>query len=144
MKKFSKILEKKSNTFKVGLDFHGVIDSMPEFFSFLSNAIIKSGGEIHIITGGLSESDQKLLEEYNIKYTKIFSITDYHKQINTPTKGFHPKFGFALIEDELWDKTKADYCRRENIDFHIDDTLAYNDYFTTPFCRLWLHNNDKS
>jgi len=79
-----------------------------------------------------------------LKYTKIFSITDYHKQINTPTKGFHPKFGFALIEDELWDKTKADYCRRENIDFHIDDTLAYNDYFTTPFCRLWLHNNDKS
>ena len=141
IRKFSKIFESK-NTYKVGLDFHGVIDTMPEFFSFLSNSIIKSGGEIHIITGGLSDKDFELLATYKIKYTKIFSITDYHKQLGTPTKGFHPKFGFALIEDELWDKTKADYCRRENINLHIDDTLQYNDYFTTPFCKLWS-NSDK-
>ena len=34
-----------------------------------------------------------------------------------------------------------EYCREHGISFHIDDTLIYNDFFTTPFTRLWTHNN---
>lgn len=42
MIKFSSIVNENSkDTFKVGLDIHGVIDAMPEFFSFLSESIIK-------------------------------------------------------------------------------------------------------
>jgi hypothetical protein len=139
--KFSKIMENTSNPVKIGLDLHGVIDAMPEFFSFFTKAIIKSGGEIHIITGGTTEKDIELLKKYNIQWTNIFSITDYHKKLGTPTTVPHPHHGFLMVSDDEWDRTKADYCRREGIDLHIDDTLVYNDYFTTPFCRLWSHNN---
>ena len=97
--------------------------------------------EIHIITGGTTDKDKQLLKDYHIQYTHFFSITDYHTSIETPTHGTHPKYHFPMISDEDWDKTKADYCRREGIDLHIDDTLLYNEYFTTPFCRLWSHNN---
>ena len=86
MDKFTKITESKSNPIKIGLDFHGVIDAMPEFFSFFSNAIIKAGGEIHILTGGLTNDDKNILQKYNIKYTKFFSINDYHKEKGTPVK----------------------------------------------------------
>ena len=41
-----------SKIFKLGLDLHGVIDSIPNEFKFLSNAIVSSGGEVHILTGG--------------------------------------------------------------------------------------------
>jgi hypothetical protein len=141
MDKFSKITESVSNPIKIGLDLHGVIDAMPEFFAFFTKAMISAGAEVHIITGGATEDDKKLLKEYNIQYTHIFSITDYHKEKGTPTTKLHPKHGFMMVSDEEWDKTKGEYCRKNNISLHIDDTLVYNDYFTTPFARLWTHNN---
>ena len=140
--KLSKIMEENSSKpFKLGLDLHGVIDAMPEFFSFLTKAIIKAGGEVHIITGGTSEKDIQLLKDYDIKWTHFFSIVDYHKSIGTKTYELHPVHNFPMLSDEEWDKTKGEYCKKNNIDLHIDDTLAYNNYFSTPFCRLWSHNN---
>lgn len=127
--------------YKIGLDLHGVISDMPEFFSYLSNLLINSGSEVHIITGGITEDDKKLLSDYNINYTHFFSIVDFHKEMGTPTDGKHPKYGFDMISDEEWDRTKADYCRLHNIDIHIDDTTIYNNFFSTPFCRLWSHNS---
>ena len=141
MEKFSKLFEDNSKKWKIGLDLHGVISDMPEFFAFLTDIIVKSGGEVHIITGGATKDDKKLLNDYKIRYTHFFSIVDYHVEINTPTSGKHPKYGFDMISDEEWDKTKADYCSRNKIDLHIDDTLIYNSFFTTPFARLWSHNN---
>lgn len=138
MDTFSKILENKTN-WKIGLDLHGVIDAMPEFFSFFTNILVNGGCEVHIITGGATKSDMELLQKYNIKYTHIFSIKDYHTKIGTPTTKKHPVHGFMMVSDEEWDKTKGDYCRRNNIDLHIDDTIEYNRFFTTPFCQLWLH-----
>jgi hypothetical protein len=140
MEKFSKMTESVGKKMKIGLDFHGVIDAMPEFFSFFTKAMISAGAEVHIITGGATEDDKKLLKEHNIQYTHIFSITDYHKEKGTKTTKPHPKHGFMMVSDEEWDRTKGDYCRREGIDLHIDDTTVYNEYFTTPFARLWSHN----
>ena len=37
---------------KLGLDIHGVIDSNPESFAFMSQSVIANNGEVHIITGG--------------------------------------------------------------------------------------------
>lgn len=55
--KFSKLTESTSSKFKIGLDLHGVIDALPEFFAFLTDSVIKNGGEIHIITGGSWNQD---------------------------------------------------------------------------------------
>lgn len=131
-----------NNKIKIGLDLHGVIDLMPEFFSFFTKAMIKSGAEIHIITGGATEKDIQLLNNFDIKWTHFFSISDHHNKIGTPSNGIHPKYGFPMISDEEWDKTKGEYCQKNNISLHIDDTTIYNDSFTTPFCRMWS-NKDK-
>lgn len=135
---FVKYMKKK---FKIGCDLHGVIDSMPEFFAFLSNAVIQAGGEFHIITGGTTEKDIKLLNDYNIKWTHFFSVSDYHMEIGTPTEGIHDKYGFPRVSDDDWDKTKGKYCKDNDIDMHIDDTIQYNEHFLTPFCRMWVNSN---
>ena len=65
-------------------------------------------------------------------------------EIETPTVGeiqFTDGTVQKKFKDGVWDQVKAEYCRNNEINLHIDDTLIYNDFFTTPFCRLWSHNN---
>lgn len=143
IRKFSKLTESTSYKYKVGLDLHGVIDTLPEFFSFLSDSIIKNGGEVHIITGGSWTKElQNQIESHGIKWTHKFSVYDYLIEIGTEKEGEHT-FVDGTIQDkfpkEIWDKVKADYCKDNGINLHIDDTLVYNDYFTTPFAKLWTH-----
>ena len=140
MNKLSKVTENSNDPIKIGLDLHGVIDSMPEFFAFFTKAMISAGAEIHIITGGTTNEDTKLLEDYGIEWTHIFSLLDHHTKMGTPTSGIHPKHGFPMVSDSEWDKTKGEYCRKNNISLHIDDTIAYNEFFTTPFSRLWTNS----
>jgi hypothetical protein len=145
--KFSKLTESRnSQSIKISLDVHGVIDSIPETFSFLSNAIVNSGGEIHILTGGSWNVDlESQLHKYGVKWTHKFSVYDHliesgvkiTGEIQFPDGTIQKKF-----EDGVWDKVKAEYCREHSINLHIDDTLIYNDYFTTPFARLWTHSNN--
>ena len=122
---------------KLGLDIHGVIDSNPESFSFMSQSVISGGGEVHIITGG---SWTSILEEqlrgYGIKWTSHFSVYDYLVDsgidsigtIQFPDGTIQKKFDY-----HLWDTIKAGYCKSNSIDLHIDDTEVYSKYFTTPF-----------
>jgi hypothetical protein len=49
--------------------------------------------------------------------------------------------GNPWMPADLWDSAKAEYCRDAGIDLHLDDTKRYNDFFTTPFARIWTHNN---
>ena len=131
--------------FKLGLDVHGVVDSMPEFFSFLSDSFIKNGGQVHIITGGSwNRSLQNQLNMYNIKWTHHFSVYDYLVMNNYPYSGrviFKDGTIQKRFNDSDWNKVKADYCDNNNISLHIDDKVIYNTNFTTPFCKLWLNKN---
>lgn len=133
---------------KFGFDIHGVIDALPEVFAVMTQLLVAAGHEVHILTG--SKWDQKIeddLRSWGIHWTHHFSITDYHISINTPMRydpdPEHPWIDTGDKEQDniLWDRAKADYCMREGIHFHIDDTMRYNDYFSTPFCRMWTHNN---
>ena len=129
---------------KLGIDIHGVIDDMPEFFSFLSDSIINNDGEVHIITGGhWSNKLEDQLISYKIRWTHKFSVYDYliesgHKtigEIKFPDGSVQKKF-----EGDVWDKIKGNYCRENDITLHIDDMSAYNDHFSTPFARLCINN----
>ena len=45
MIKFSEMVNEEvgnSSIFKLGLDVHGVVDAMPEFFAFLTDSFIKN------------------------------------------------------------------------------------------------------
>lgn len=145
MKKFTNIVNESNNVskYKLGLDVHGVADSMPDFFAFLSDSIIKNGGEVHVITGGTWDKElEKQLSKSGIKWTHHFSVYDYMLD-NHPHEG-EVKFPDGTIQKRFnnsdWDKIKANYCRDNNISLHIDDTLIYNNHFTTPFARLWTHS----
>jgi hypothetical protein len=134
-----------NNKFKLGLDVHGVIDSIPNFFSFLSESFIKNGGEVHIITGGSwSENLQKQLNSYGIKWTHHFSVYDYMLENNYKYSGnitFNDGTVQKRFNDSDWNKVKAEYCSKNNISLHIDDKTIYNDNFKTPFCKLWLNKD---
>lgn len=113
---------------KIGLDVHGVITKYPELFSAFSKFIIENGGEIHIITG--SQLNQKLiskLESYEIAYTKIFSISTYLLEQGESVEWDDPDNPW--FPDEVWNKAKADYCQREGIVLHMDDSKVYEKYF---------------
>ena len=130
--------------FKLGLDIHGVVDAMPEFFSFLTDSFIKNGGEIHIITGGRWDSEfEKQLNDFGVKWTHKFSVYDYLKESDAEVIG-KVQFPDGTIQkkfkNEDWDLIKSQYCKENGIDLHIDDTLIYNNFFSTPFARLWTHS----
>ena len=141
------INEKGESKMKLGLDIHGVVDAMPEFFSFLTDSFIKNGGEVHIITGGRWDIEfEKQLNNFGIKWTHKFSVYDHLKEIDSEQLGkiqFPDGTRQRKFKDEEWDSVKSDYCRENEITLHIDDTLAYNQYFTTPVARLWSHTGQK-
>lgn len=117
---------------KVGLDVHGICDANPEFFSELSRLLVNNNHEVHIITGRrVRDGALEEIKELGISYTNFFSIADYHEEIGT--KVWEDDNGNPWLEGELWDKTKGEYCKRHRIDFHIDDTERYGEYFETPF-----------
>ena len=130
---------------KFSLDLHGVIDALPEVFSFLSKAIVDAKGEVHVVTGSSwnLETEQKL-KDLNITWTHHFSVYDYLIESGAPTVGeviFPDGTIQKKFEDGHWDQVKGEYCLKHNICLHIDDTLCYNDGFNSAFCRLWTHNN---
>tara|TARA_R110000772_G_scaffold2410_4_gene8602 strand:- start:71294 stop:71767 length:474 start_codon:yes stop_codon:yes gene_type:complete len=119
---------------KIGFDIHGVLDKNPELFSDIINRFRELNYEIHILTGSLI--DKKLIDEirsYNIKYDYIFSILGYHRKIGTEM--WENEHGW-WIDDDVWEGTKAIYCKNNNINFHIDDSRLYGNHFETPFGHI--------
>ncbi len=112
---------------KIGLDYHGVIDVEPAFFSFLTTNLINRGNEIHIITGHEeTEEFTENLKKLDIKWTHFFSITSYHKTIGTKIEYRNET---PWMDRELWDRSKAEYCQTQMLDFLIDDSPIYAKYF---------------
>lgn len=128
----------------LGLDLHGIINAHPEFFSSLTQSLVKDGWSVHVLTGShIKEQEiEKLLKSYNISYTHLFSIADYHR--DNKTEGmWYDKKGDPWVSDENWDRTKANYCKENNIMFCIDDTARYANYFETPFGYMSIQSSNK-
>ena len=120
---------------KIGLDFHGVISAAPKFFVALTDSLIKSGHEIHIITGVKFEEFLKLPATEGIYYTHFYSITDDFLEQGIP---HHiDKSDRPIFKEELWNQAKAEYCRKEKIDIMLDDSKVYGKHFVTPYFNFW-------
>jgi len=120
---------------KIAIDIHGTIDARPRFFSKLTKLLKSFGAEIHITTGVPISS--KIIGElafWQIQYDHLFSITDYHVSKGTPIE-WDAK-GDPWIEEEIWDRTKGQYCWNRRIDLAIDDSPMYGKYFSTPYMRF--------
>jgi hypothetical protein len=135
------LLPKRSERLKIGFDLHGVINEYPKFFARLSRALVRDGNEVHIITGNKRTKEfQREIDSYGFQYTHFFSITEFHEKKKTKIRWVknHP-----FMDEYQWDRTKGDYCRKHQIDMHIDDTDAYKYFFSTPFCRFFSMNKRK-
>ena len=119
-----------SSDLRIGIDFHGVITDNPLFFSDFARLAIKKGHKIHIISGGSYSELQDFLQQNDIPYTRIFSLLDYFEKRGLVK---YEKTEFT-VDDDLWDKAKAEYCRIHKINIQIDDTPRYANAFSTPFC----------
>ena len=116
-----------TDKFKVGLDIHGVIDTFPERFKFLSKALYESGAEVHIITGiKRDKTVEQLLDECGIRFTHYFSIVEHLE-----AKGTHIEWKNMLpyTDENEWNRAKRDYCKKHNIDFMFDDSPVYKETF---------------
>ena len=117
---------------KIGVDFHGVINTKPDFFREFCREALKIGLEVYIISGGPRETILAYLNQYQIPYTKLWCIYDYYEQRHQVE--FYDDGSFH-IDNELWNKAKAEYCKEQNICIHIDDSAIYGREFATPYCR---------
>ena len=118
--------------FKIGLDFHGVIDRDPKFYSKLSKCMIHAdGAEVHIITGN-TKNEQIIddLADMNISWTHFYSIED---DLIARGSEYKEVGGQKWFDEYEWDSAKGMYCRYRNISLHYDDTEKYGEYFSTPF-----------
>lgn len=121
-----------SRKLKIGIDLHGVSDAYPTFFSELTRLFIDAGHEITLMTGELvTPALYEQLEKCGISYTTLYSISQYHKDINTPMT-FDEK-GTPWIDQDLWVKAKGKYAEENGLDIVLDDTEEYGSHFSTPF-----------
>ena len=117
---------------KIGLDFHGVINKRPEFFSEFCNLALQRGYEIHVITGGPLEVVKEMLNKWHVRYSHIFAILDYYESVGNVS---YFENGEIKVPVQLWDTAKAEYCMRHGINMHIDDSSQYVKWFSTPYCH---------
>lgn len=119
---------------KIGFDIHGVIDSNPNLFSRIIKEFQEIGYEIHILTGSLPSKELRSeIDNYGIYNYQLFSILGHHREKGT--KMWEDEKGF-WIDDDTWNRTKSNYAKRVGLDFHIDDTKIYGDYFDSPYGHI--------
>lgn len=121
---------------KLGLDIHGVINKRPQMFANLTEYAKRNGYEVHVLTGSkVTDELHNELKGYGIKYDNLFSILDHHER-EARTDMWQDSRNNWWIDDDVWNKTKGIYCKKHNIDLHIDDTKIYGKYFETPFSHF--------
>ncbi len=100
---------------KFGFDVHGVVDTHCDIYATITAALVAAGHEVHVITGAVMSPElEGILKDSGVTYTHFFSIAQFHMD-----KG----------DDEVWNRTKADYCHREAINVLIDDSPVYGQFF---------------
>ena len=121
---------------RIALDIHGVIDTNPEFFSMVTKALHAAMFEIHILTGShiKEKKIKEKLSQWGISYTHIFSIADFHRDKGTKMWGDEAN---PWMDQEMWSKTKAEYCKEHNIQLCLDDRDDYFKHFSTPCARYY-------
>lgn len=114
---------------KFGFDIHGVLDTYPEVYGAMTQALVAAGHEVHVITGAVwTQKENDRLKGFGIEWTHFFSITTYHEELGDVEVKWVD--GKPYMDADAWNCTKADYCRDNNICWLIDDSPVYGKYFS--------------
>lgn len=117
---------------KISVDFHGVLNKNPEYFKAFVDYARTQGFLVYVVSGGPRVTITEFLRQHDIAYSSLWCVID-EPQINEQTQFFAD--GSFRVDDYLWDKAKAEFCRDEEIGLHIDDSEVYGAYFSTGYCR---------
>ncbi len=128
-------MKHKDEIIRLGIDIHGVADTFPDFFSKLSRELVNQGHEVHIITGAehTRSLEHYLKNQLDLAWTHLFSVTTYHKREGSEVTYID---GNPYMDSRLWNRSKAEYCRNNAIELHLDNSDIYGKYFSTPYARL--------
>lgn len=120
---------------KIGIDVHGVADANPHLFSELSRMLVENGHEVHVLTGAeyTEALEHEIRNILGLSFTHFFSTTSHHKKIGTEITYID---GNPYMDNKIWNRAKAEYCRKHGIQLHIDDSDVYGKYFTTPYAKF--------
>lgn len=116
---------------KIGIDYHGVISSDPEFFKKFTAAALKKNHSIVVLSGASVQDVKAYLEAHQISFSSVYSLLDDFK--NRGLVQFYEDGSF-FVNNDIWNRAKAKFCFENKIDVHIDDSMLYGAYFQTPFC----------
>ena len=113
---------------KFGFDVHGVLDTHCDIYSAITAALVAAGHEVHVITGAVMSPElDNILKEAGVSYTHFFSIAQHHMDKGENEVKWVD--GEPWMDDEVWNRTKAEYCEDEGIKLVIDDSPVYGQYF---------------
>ncbi len=126
---------------KIGVDFHGVMDTFPEVCKPMLIAARKEGALISVITGPpLDQAIRELRDagyKSEIHYDRVISVVDWLKGKHFPMK--QDDAGNWWTEDAYWWGSKAKICDEYRMNIMIDDSIQYEEYFefsNTRFIRI--------
>lgn len=126
---------------KIAFDVHGVIDKYPNTIYPMIILLHKMGNEICIISGPskkLIQQDLEKLDFYNKtrigNWVEICSVVDFLK--NTGVHTWEDKNGNVWADDQNWWDSKAKICKRDGIDYIIDDSEKYKSAFELIDCKF--------
>ncbi len=128
---------------KIGIDVHGVADANPHFFSALSRILVENGHEVHILTGAehTPELEHEIRHILGLSFTHFFSTTSHHKKAGTVITYID---GNPYMDNKIWNRAKAEYCRNHGIHLHIDDSDVYGKHFETPYAKYEFNHTGES
>ena len=119
--------------FKLGLDFDGVLTRHPDYLRWLSDRLLHSGHEVHIITGRRKRDRKETLntlKSIHFRYTKLHLYPGEYELGDGYTK---------LTDDEAraigdW---KVQLCEDLGIGLFLDDSLHfYETDFNCPVVHI--------
>ncbi len=104
---------------KVCFDIDGTITAHPEFFSLLSHAVRRAGGEVYVVTSRTRTVETKRatreeLRELGIEYDHLYILHD-----RSEAERICPFNNLDWYEKYIFQKTI--YCKANRVDIYFDD-----------------------
>jgi len=121
---------------KIGIDIHGVLDTISDTLKPIMKALVNDNISVHIITGIPFKYVKDKLDELgvvkDVHYTHFFSVEEWLIKNKIKPIGINKK-GRNMYSSYNWDRVKSDYCFENDIGIMLDDSPEYGKWFTTPY-----------
>ena len=115
----------------IAFDFHGVLDTYPDFMKWLLYTI-RVESDVIVLSGPPRYEIKKRLDdvgyEHGIHYSDILSVVDWLRLKNVPMVQ-DSKGDWWTADEESWWSSKSKICEAYDIHMLFDNSEQYRHYF---------------